>query len=232
MRVRPPRSGSHQEHFIRVTDLDRLVQAIKSAAVDGEQEGDWQTARAICIQYGVVDVPGQAQVSRLLRACHEDGTLRTEERYRRSRKRTHYDVNQLDHLLAGRSLVEVAREFALQPDGDEQSEPQIEPTAANDDPARSSSARKAPFIPSAFQDRILRLLSGKAMTADLLQSKLSTDRKTLYKRGINELMTHGLIANNRRVGGYYRPNSPPSKYAEFLGKNLNSETEEPTIETE
>jgi hypothetical protein len=89
-----------------------------------------------------------------------------------------------------------------------------------------------PFVPTAYQKRILDLLEGRAMTADLLQDKLNTDRKSLYYRGLNELKEQDLVRSSRRVGGYYRPDAPPPKFAEFLGKKPTSETEAPTEETE
>ena len=64
-----------------------------------------------------------------------------------------------------------------------------------------------PFIPSAFQQRILNALNGKALTAANLVSKLNTDNKRLFKDGIHELRREGKIDNNRRIGGYYRPNA-------------------------
>jgi hypothetical protein len=91
---------------------------------------------------------------------------------------------------------------------------------------------KLPFIPSAFQERILKALQGKALTADNLQTKLDVDRKALYRDGLSELKKHGKIMNNRRVGGYFRADAPPPKLAEFLGENIKSETEAPTKETE
>jgi hypothetical protein len=76
-----------------------------------------------------------------------------------------------------------------------------------------------PFILTAFQERLLNTLEGKAMTADNLESALKVDRKQLYRDGINPLRKHGLVDNNRRVGGYYRPNAPPAKYAEKLSRH-------------
>jgi hypothetical protein len=88
-----------------------------------------------------------------------------------------------------------------------------------------------PFIPTAFQERLLKLLKYNSLTADKLEGKLCIDRKNLYKRGINPLKERGLIVPNRRFG-YFRPDFPPPKIAEFIGKNTTSETEETTVETE
>jgi hypothetical protein len=76
--------------------------------------------------------------------------------------------------------------------------------------------RATPYIPSPFQNRILRLLSGKAMTADTLQSKLGVDRKALYRDGLRELKENSFVLNSRRVGGYYRPDAPPPQFASFF----------------
>jgi hypothetical protein len=88
--------------------------------------------------------------------------------------------------------------------------------ASNSGSGRTGVAEE-PFVPTAFQERILAALNKKAMKADALQSALWVDRKRLYREGLNPLMQAGLVRNNRRVGGYYRPDAPPPKYAEFLG---------------
>jgi hypothetical protein len=95
--------------------------------------------------------------------------------------------------------------------------PEISPdatTAPNSNPARG-----AGFIPSAFQRRILDALKGKALTADKLQAELGCHREDLYARGLRELKAMGLVLNNRRAGGYYRPDFPPPEIAAFIGKN-------------
>ena len=56
------------------------------------------------------------------------------------------------------------------------------------------------------------------MTADALAQKLGVDRRSLFRDAIKELKARGRIGNHRRVGGYYRPDAPPPKYAAFLGK--------------
>jgi hypothetical protein len=89
-----------------------------------------------------------------------------------------------------------------------------------------------PFVPSPLQVRILAALENRALTADNLQDRLEIDRSSLYMRGLNELMARGKVVNYRRVGGYYRPDAPPPKYAKFLRENSNSQTEPPTIQTE
>lgn len=70
------------------------------------------------------------------------------------------------------------------------------------------------FVPSALQREILELLRGAAMTADELEHRLECARGTLFGRdrkgGLTELKKKGLIKNDRRVGGYYRPDAPPS----------------------
>jgi hypothetical protein len=90
-----------------------------------------------------------------------------------------------------------------------------EPPAAGPPPAQATE-QELPFIPTELQGRILQALDGKAMTLDALAAKLDVDRSTLYRFGVKELKARGLIANNRRVGGYYRPDAPPPKYAAVL----------------
>jgi hypothetical protein len=82
--------------------------------------------------------------------------------------------------------------------------------------AESSQSSALGFIPSDLQERILEALDQKALTLDALVSKLHVDRRTLHRNGIKELMQLGMIGNDRRVGGYYRPDAPPPKYAEKL----------------
>jgi hypothetical protein len=72
------------------------------------------------------------------------------------------------------------------------------------------------FIPSELQERILEALHHKALTLDALALKFDVDRSTVYRRSIKELRERGVIANIRRVGGYYRLDAPPPKYAEKL----------------
>jgi hypothetical protein len=68
-----------------------------------------------------------------------------------------------------------------------------------------------PFCPTGFQERLLRALSGKALTADRLQAVLRVDRKQLYRDGIDKLRAVGRIENDRGLGGYYDPTAPPEK---------------------
>jgi hypothetical protein len=63
---------------------------------------------------------------------------------------------------------------------------------------------------SRLQLKIQELLSGQAMTADNLAHELGCDRRTLYKPGgINELCDKGIVANDKKIGGYYLPKRPP-----------------------
>jgi hypothetical protein len=68
-----------------------------------------------------------------------------------------------------------------------------------------------PFYPTPFQERLLRAVRGKALTAKRLEDILRVDRKQLYCGGINPLKAVGRIENNRRLGGYYDPTAPPEK---------------------
>jgi predicted transcriptional regulator len=94
-----------------------------------------------------------------------------------------------------------------------------EPPAARA-PAPQVTEQETPFITTELQDGILQALDGKALTLDALVAKLGVDRSTLNRFGVKELKARGLIANNRRVGGYYRPDAPPPKYAAVLGQKL------------
>lgn len=69
-----------------------------------------------------------------------------------------------------------------------------------------------------LQERVLELLDRKAMTADALAHKLGVHRRALFRDALKELRAPGRIGNHRRVGGYYRPDAPPPKYAALLGE--------------
>jgi hypothetical protein len=83
-----------------------------------------------------------------------------------------------------------------------------------------------PFLPTRFQQRILDALEARAMTADDLVAELDTDRKRLYRDGLDELKAKGKVVNNRRAGGYYRPDSPPPCVSHAMDQH---ETVAPTI---
>jgi len=65
-----------------------------------------------------------------------------------------------------------------------------------------------------LEREILDALDGVAMTADRLCVSLSVSRSTLFggkdkQGGLHGLRRKGLIKNDRKVGGYYRPDAPP-----------------------
>jgi hypothetical protein len=72
-----------------------------------------------------------------------------------------------------------------------------------------------------LQTLILQELDGEALTRDRLCVALGNiSPETLYgkknkrtgkqKGGLNELVEIGAVKNDRRVGGYYRPDAPPN----------------------
>jgi hypothetical protein len=70
------------------------------------------------------------------------------------------------------------------------------------------------FVPTELQRGILQITNGRALTADNLQLGLSISRSTLYggkdkRGGLKELVEVGLLKNDRKVGGYFRPDAPP-----------------------
>jgi hypothetical protein len=76
--------------------------------------------------------------------------------------------------------------------------------------AARQEAPQPEYVPTAFQERLLRAVKEKALTASNLERKLRVGRRQLYRDGINPLKRVGRLANNRRLGGYYDPTSPPS----------------------
>jgi hypothetical protein len=68
-------------------------------------------------------------------------------------------------------------------------------------------------IRSERQWKILEKLQGRAMTAEELCGEIDCDRRTLFKSGgITELIEAKLVANDRKVGGYYRLDFPPTSH--------------------
>jgi hypothetical protein len=47
------------------------------------------------------------------------------------------------------------------------------------------------------------------MTAEKLAKNFHVSTTSLATNYLTPMKTKGLIANNRRVGGYYRPDAPP-----------------------
>jgi hypothetical protein len=118
VKMRPPNLGGW-EHTILDADLDRLAQAVSDAVRKSKSTGQWKTVAEIGRGYGVTTGRALTQVYWLLQAAHAAGELSATEitrhfsgRRGRIRKRLHFDVDELDRLLAGRGLVEVANEFA------------------------------------------------------------------------------------------------------------------------
>jgi hypothetical protein len=120
VRVRLPNAqGSRAAHTILEADLCKLTDALRSLVRDGDQEHEWQSVKAICHRYKVTHHRTRIHVHRLLRAAHANGTLSGIEitkQYTNGcgtiRKSWHFNVQELDRLLAGRSLADVATEFA------------------------------------------------------------------------------------------------------------------------
>jgi hypothetical protein len=101
-------------------------------------------------------------------------------------------------------------------------------SAANFSPAGAATTASEPesnekkpqeaslFIPSHLQQEILEVLHERVFKLDSLAQNLKKDRSSLHRHGLKELLERGLVKNNRRVGGYYRPDAPPSSYAAVL----------------
>jgi hypothetical protein len=60
-----------------------------------------------------------------------------------------------------------------------------------------------------LEREVLDALNGNAKIADDLEHQLSVSRHTLFK-ALNPLKQQGRIKNDRKVGGYYRPDAPPA----------------------
>jgi hypothetical protein len=70
------------------------------------------------------------------------------------------------------------------------------------------------FVPNDLQTLILTTLDGVAMTQFQLMTELDIGSKETFngkrgKGGMRELIERGLVVNDRRIGGYYRPDAKP-----------------------
>ena len=65
---------------------------------------------------------------------------------------------------------------------------------------------------TAVQREVMGALRGRALTGDDLAAELDADRSTLIRSHLRPLMGAGLVVNDRRVGGYYRPDAPPQAH--------------------
>lgn len=96
--------------------------------------------------------------------------------------------------------------------------PSLLPSAAEQTGTRPATTNTTQaFIATPLQREILKVLNGCAMVSDALEFKLKVDRRRLYYGGgadrlggLKELVDRGHVVNNRRLGGYYRPDNPPT----------------------
>jgi hypothetical protein len=58
--------------------------------------------------------------------------------------------------------------------------------------------------------RIMEALDGKALTLDALAAQLDRDPSRLHRDHLKPLLDGDHIKNDRRIGGYYRPDALPS----------------------
>lgn len=70
------------------------------------------------------------------------------------------------------------------------------------------------FVPTPFQRMLLNLLHGRVMTQLAMMNELDVGSKETFngkggRGGMKELLAEGLVVNDRRRGGYYRPDAPP-----------------------
>lgn len=67
------------------------------------------------------------------------------------------------------------------------------------------------FVPTELQKDIWTTLAGQALTADALEAKVAVARSTLFRKegGLPEMLGLRLVQNDRKRGGYYRPDAPP-----------------------
>lgn len=72
------------------------------------------------------------------------------------------------------------------------------------------------FLPNDLQSLILQALEHRSMTQlDLMVNLNIGSKETLYgkagKGGLKELLDEGVVRSDKRLGGYYRPDAPPTE---------------------
>lgn len=72
-----------------------------------------------------------------------------------------------------------------------------------------ASNEETTFACSPVQQQVMNMLKGQAYTLDELAAELAVDRTNLHKRHLRELLAVGRIKNDRKKGGYFRPDAPP-----------------------
>jgi hypothetical protein len=60
------------------------------------------------------------------------------------------------------------------------------------------------------QRAILKALDGKALTLEDLALQLDCDKSRLHRDHLKPLTDRDVVRNSRRIGGYYRPDAPPT----------------------
>lgn len=73
-----------------------------------------------------------------------------------------------------------------------------------------TTVKKPPKVYGTDQQRILEALDGRALTKEKLATEICGGDSRRITRGIKELMDDGVVANNRKLPGYYRPDAPPN----------------------
>ncbi|VTR94101.1 unnamed protein product [Gemmata massiliana] len=67
------------------------------------------------------------------------------------------------------------------------------------------------FVPSERQREILKALDGRALTGAALAAELGLqDKSRLIRDEMSQLVAIGAVKNERRKGGYYRPDAAPA----------------------
>ncbi|QJX01257.1 hypothetical protein [Frigoriglobus tundricola] len=71
------------------------------------------------------------------------------------------------------------------------------------------SGKPEPFIPTPKQHHALQLLTGRAMCGKDLAKELRIDEAQLNRTVTTPLQVQGRVKNDRKLGGYFRPDAPP-----------------------
>lgn len=76
------------------------------------------------------------------------------------------------------------------------------------------------FVPNDPQKRILKALDRKALKTDRLVKVARVERRAFFRDHLPPLKDNDLVRNNKRVGGYYRPDAPPPDFETWLASPL------------
>jgi hypothetical protein len=118
-RLRPPKMQGKKEHAVLEADLDRLLEAVRNVAGERRLSDKWESATEVFERFDVSDIKARIAVNRLLSDLHSAGllsALKAKKSYLAGngqiRELLVFSTEELNSLLGGRPIAEVAAEWA------------------------------------------------------------------------------------------------------------------------